>query len=80
MSDFQRQPEDGKHFDTRELILMLYASGGMFLIILVGLIGLITLGILLNSVILAIVLPLSHLAMCIGLIAWAFKDFKQNRP
>ena len=59
---------------------MLYASGGMFGIIMIGVIGLPVLGLYLNSVLVAIITPAIHLAMCISLIVWAFKDLKKNRP
>ena len=73
-------PARDKHFDTREIVLILYASGGFFWIILLGLIGLPVLGISLNSLALTICLPLLHLVLCISVIVWAFRDFKKNKP
>lgn len=75
----KQEPEGGKHFDTRELVLILYVSGGFFWIILLGLIGLPILGLTLNSLFLAICLPILHVFLCICVIYWALRDFKKSK-
>lgn len=80
MSGSNQKPKGDKNFDLRELVLMLYTTGGMFVIIIIGVIGLAVFGLYLNSVPFAVIAPMIHLGLCISLIVWAFKDLKKNRP
>ena len=72
-------PEGDKHFDLRELVLVLYESGACFWLVVLGFIALLFLGVAIGSLLFGLFLALLNLGLWVGFVVWAYRGHNQRK-